>query len=216
MIFNKTFIFNNFQENTYLLYDETKECIIIDAGCYSNDETNQITSFIETNKLKPVMLLNTHFHIDHILGLGELKKTYNIPIYGNTKDNSIIESAKEYGKQFGFTNIKSFKIDRNIDDKEIIKFGNSTLKALFVPGHTPGHLAFYSEENDFVIVGDVLFKGSIGRTDLPGGDLDVLYNSIKTKLLTLNDSTKVMPGHGYFTTISLEKKNNPFITDVLW
>lgn len=215
MIFNKTFIFNNFQENTYLLYDETKECIIIDAGCYSDNETNQITSFIKTNKLKPVMLLNTHFHIDHILGLGELKKTYNIPICGNTKDNSIIESAQEYGKQFGFTNIKSFKIDRNIDNKEIIKFGNSTLKALFVPGHTPGHLAFYSEENDFVIVGDVLFKGSIGRTDLPGGDLDVLYNSIKTKLLTLNDSTEVMPGHGYFTTISLEKKNNPFITDVL-
>jgi len=215
MITIKTFIFNDFQENTFLLFDETDECIIIDAGCYNKDELKEITDFIKTNKLKPILLLNTHFHIDHILGVSALKQKYNIPVLGNNNDNSILETAEEYGKQFGFDKPISFKIDKNINDGDIVRFGDSELKILSVPGHTPGHLAFYSQNDNFVIVGDVLFKGSIGRTDLPGGDLDLLYKSIKEKLLTLDGLTQVLPGHGYFTTISLEKKNNPFIADVL-
>ncbi len=215
MITVKTFIFNDFQENTFLLFDETNECIIVDAGCYNDNEVKQITNFIDNNNLKPVLLLNTHFHIDHILGVSALKQKYKIPVLGNINDKFILDTAEEYGKQFGFNKKISFDIDKNITDGNIIKFGNSELKTLFVPGHTPGHLAFYNKNDKFVIVGDVLFKGSIGRTDLPGGDLDLLYKSIKEKLLTLDGLTQVLPGHGYFTTISLEKKNNPFIADVL-
>lgn len=212
MISVKRFIFNGFQENTFLLYDETKECVIIDAGCYSDSEKQVIKNFILENSLKPTKAINTHFHIDHLLGIDFLKSEYNISIEGNKNEIDNINSSLDYASNYGFELKTTPNIDNYLCDNDTVKFGNSELKVLFVPGHSPGHLAFYSTEQKFVIVGDVLFKGSIGRTDLPGGDLDILMKSIDEKLLVLDYDTEVMPGHGSYTTIGLEKNNNPFIT----
>ncbi len=212
MISVKRFIFNGFQENTFLLYDETKECVIIDAGCYSDSEKQVIKNFILENSLKPTKAINTHFHIDHLLGIDFLKSEYNISIEGNKNEIDNINSSLDYASNYGFELKTTPNIDNYLCDNDTVKFGNSELKVLFVPGHSPGHLAFYSPEQKFVIVGDVLFKGSIGRTDLPGGDLDILMKSIDEKLLVLDYDTEVMPGHGSYTTIGLEKNNNPFIT----
>ena len=212
MISVKRFIFNGFQENTFLLYDETKECVIIDAGCYSDSEKQVIKNFILENSLKPTKAINTHFHIDHLLVIDFLKSEYNISIEGNKNEIDNINSSLDYASNYGFELKTTPNIDNYLCDNDTVKFGNSELKVLFVPGHSPGHLAFYSTEQKFVIVGDVLFKGSIGRTDLPGGDLDILMKSIDEKLLVLDYDTEVMPGHGSYTTIGLEKNNNPFIT----
>ncbi|MCK4665018.1 MAG: MBL fold metallo-hydrolase [Bacteroidales bacterium] len=211
MINIKTFIFNPFQVNTYLLYDETKECIIIDAGCYDNNEQEIILSFIEKNKLKPVKLLNTHCHIDHIFGNNYIGDKYKLFLEIHEADQFLIDAAIEHAKTFGLEINKQPAIGKYLNDNEIIKFGNSELKIIHIPGHSPGGIVFYNKQQEFIIAGDVLFCDSIGRTDLPGGNHEQLVSSIKNKLLILDDNVKVFSGHGETTTIGNERKNNPYL-----
>lgn len=212
MIIVDYFAFNGFQENTYILHDETKECVIIDPGCYSNTEQQELVNFIESKGLKPVKLLNTHCHIDHILGNNFVAKTYNLGLEIHEKDLATLHATTEYGHLYGFTVDKSPEPSNFLKEGDVVKFGNSQLDVLFVPGHAPGHIVFVCHEQKFVINGDVLFYGSIGRTDLPGGDHQTLINSIKTKMFVLGDDYKVYTGHGPATSIGFEKMNNPFLT----
>lgn len=207
----KSIVFNDFQENTYILHDETKECIIIDCGCNSDQENNELDSYISNNLLKPVKLLNTHGHIDHILGNSFAKEKYKIQLYMHEADIIFVEEAFDYGGFFDLDMVEPPLPDSFLNDNDNISFGNSQLKIFHVPGHSPGSVAFYSNEEKFVIVGDVLFKGSIGRTDLPGGNYNTLITGIRTKLFTLDDNVVVYPGHGEKTNIGYEKRNNPFL-----
>jgi len=211
MITLKTFVFNPFQENTYILHDETKECIIIDAGCYEDFEKEELDNYITKNGLHCVKLVNTHCHVDHVLGSAHVKAKYNPEIIVNKHDAFLINDAKKHGVVFGFNVEQPPQPDSYIDAGDEIKFGNSTLQVLFVPGHSPGSIALYSQTDNFIITGDVLFKGSIGRTDLPGGDYDQLMENIITKLMTLPPDTVVFPGHGPSTTIHEEALSNPFL-----
>jgi glyoxylase-like metal-dependent hydrolase (beta-lactamase superfamily II) len=166
---------------------------------------------LKNQQLKPIAIVNTHLHIDHIFGIDYMKKYYKTELWANEKDSYLLDNAQQTAKMFGFEFEQIPVIDKSISEKDEIKFGNSVLKILEVPGHTLGHLAFYSEIDKFVMTGDVLFKDTIGRTDLPGGDLDTLLNSIRTKLLTLGDDYTVFPGHGLSTNIGVEKRENPFL-----
>jgi hydroxyacylglutathione hydrolase len=205
------FTFNGFQENTYILFDETKECVIIDPGCYSAEEENELNSYIETNELKPVKLLNTHCHIDHVLGNSFVASKYNVGLEMHEKDLPTLHATPEYGHLYGFNIDKSPEPSVFLNDGDKVKFGASELDVLFTPGHSAGHIVFVDHDQKFIINGDVLFQGSIGRTDLPGGDYNTLINSIKTKLLTLPEDYTVFTGHGASTTIGFEKSNNPFL-----
>ena len=211
MIQIKSFVFNPFSENTYVLHDETGEAVIIDPGCYDKAELKQLYDYIETNSLKPVRIINTHAHIDHVLGVAAVKVKYNIPFSLHRIDEPLLKAVKTYASNYGFTHFDEPEIDSYIDEGDTVTFGNSSLRILFVPGHAPGHVAFVHDEQQFVIGGDVLFRQSIGRTDLPGGDLEILLDSIRNKLFTLADGYTVYAGHMQPTTIGYEKKNNPFL-----
>lgn len=210
MIHIETFVFNPFAENTYVLHDETRETVIIDPGCYDKQELTELTDYIETNALKPVQIINTHAHIDHVLGIAALKRKYNIPFSLHALDEPLLKAVKSYASNYGFSGFDEPEIDKYLAEGDTVQFGNSSLKVIFVPGHAPGHIAFVNEEQRFVIGGDVLFHTSIGRTDLPGGDHNQLLMSIRNKLFTLPDDYTVYPGHMQLTTIGFEKKNNPF------
>lgn len=212
MITIHTFAYNGFQENTYVLTDETNEAVIIDPGCYSVSEQTELFNFITKNNLTPVKLLNTHCHIDHILGNNFVCTKFNIELYIHQLDLPTLHATTEYGHLYGFTVDKSPEPAHFLNDGDVVKFGNSTLEVLFTPGHAPGHVVFVNHEQQFVINGDVLFRGSIGRTDLPGGNHQTLINSIKNKLFLLPDDYVVHTGHGPTTTIGYEKKYNPFLT----
>ncbi len=205
------FTFNGFQENTYVLFDESKECIIIDPGCYSNEEEQALTQFIVQNGLKPVKLINTHCHIDHVLGNSFVANKYNVGLEMHEKDLPTLHATPEYGHLYGFNIDKSPEPTVLLKEGDKVKFGNSELDVLFTPGHCAGHITLVCGKQKFMIAGDVLFYGSIGRTDLPGGDYDTLISSIKTKLLPLGDDFKVYSGHGPSTTIGFERNNNPFL-----
>jgi hydroxyacylglutathione hydrolase len=207
------FTFNPFQENTYVLFDETKECIIIDPGCYTAPERQQLQSFITERGLKPVRLINTHSHIDHILGNWFVAEEYNLKLEMHREEVAGLIAAPEYGKIYGIQMQPSPEATVFLTEADTITFGNTSLSILLTPGHSIASLSFYCEAGNFVIGGDVLFKGSIGRTDLPNGDFDTLINSIKTKLFTLADDVQVFPGHGDSTTIGEEKATNPFLKD---
>ncbi|MBV6484195.1 MAG: Hydroxyacylglutathione hydrolase GloC [Flavobacteriales bacterium] len=212
MITIHTFAYNGFQENTYVLTDETNEAVIIDPGCYSVSEQTELFNFITKNNLTPVKLLNTHCHIDHILGNNFVCTKFNIELYIHQLDLPTLHATTEYGHLYGFTVDKSPEPAHFLNDGDVVKFGNSILEVLFTPGHAPGHVVFVNHEQQFVINGDVLFRGSIGRTDLPGGNHQTLINSIKNKLFSLSDDYVVHTGHGPTTTIGYEKKYNPFLT----
>ena len=213
MIKIKTFAFNPFQENTYLLFDETGECAIIDPGCYDDFEEKELTAFIEEKKLKPVKLLNTHCHIDHIFGNKFISDKYKLGLEIHKLDLVVLKRAEDACKLYGIPGYEvSPEPEKFIDEGDEIFFGKSKLEILFVPGHAPGHIAFVNKEQRFIIGGDVLFYGSIGRTDFPGCDHDALIRSIKNKFYTLGDDFQVMPGHGPDTNIGFEKKNNPFVS----
>jgi glyoxylase-like metal-dependent hydrolase (beta-lactamase superfamily II) len=205
------FSFNLFAENTYILFDDTNEAIIIDPGCYSGDEKQILLQFIDKNNLKPIAILNTHCHIDHILGVDFLKNYFKIQFWANKNDQYLLDDIFEAAKFYNFKLDQIPKIDRNITEKDKIHFGNQTLDVLQVPGHTKGHLAFFSKQDQFVLTGDVLFKDTIGRTDLPGGNLEQLMNSLYSKILPLGDQVIVYPGHGPATQIGFERKDNPFL-----
>lgn len=204
------FVFNPLQENTYVLYDSTGECVIIDPGCYETEEKEDLIDFISTNNLTVKMLLNTHGHVDHVLGNAFVKEKYNVQLYLNKKDEPVLKAVKVYAPNYGFFQYQEAEPDKFPEEGDVIKFGQQQLKVLFVPGHSPGHVAFYAEDHKVIISGDVLFYNSIGRTDLPGGNFDTLIQSIHTKLFTLPDDVTVYPGHGHETTIGFEKKTNPF------
>jgi hydroxyacylglutathione hydrolase len=205
------FTFGPFEENTYVLHDETGKCIIIDPGCYDADEKRALVDFIETNKLIPVKLLNTHGHIDHILGNNFIAAKYNLNLEMNRHDVKLLKAASTYGELWGIRAEPSPEPETLLDEGDLVKFGNTTLKVFFTPGHSEGSISFYNSRDNFVIAGDVLFNGSIGRTDLPGGNFETLIKSIKEKLFPLGDDCKVFPGHGPVTTIGFEKENNPFL-----
>lgn len=210
MIEIKCFTFNPFMENTYVLYDETKEAIIIDPGCYEKEEQKQLSDFIDEHSLKVVKLLNTHGHIDHVFGNQWVKDLYNVKLYIHPKDEETLRSVKVYAPAYGFANYNESKPDAYLVEGEQVTFGDSILDILFAPGHAPGHIVFFNKDQNICIGGDVLFDGSIGRTDLPGGDHDTLIRSIHEKIFPLGDNMVVYSGHGGPTTVGKEKKSNPF------
>lgn len=205
------FTFNPFQENTYILHDETKECIIVDPGCYSPSEKKVLADFIKAKELKPVMLVLTHAHIDHVLGNSFVNETYGLSPVMNPIEIAGLRGVPQYAHIYGINADPSPEPESFIDEGDSIKFGNSILNVLFTPGHSAGSVSLISKEQKFIIAGDVLFNGSIGRTDLPGGDYNTLIASIKNKLLPLGDDFKVYSGHGPETSIGFERKNNPFL-----
>lgn len=207
----KTFSFNPVQENTYVVYNENGDCCIIDPGCYFNNEKEHLKNFIEQQKLHPLYLLNTHCHLDHVFGNKFVHETWHLPLYLNEKDVSTLEQAPVSATYYNLP-FDNYNGSMNfLSEGDVIKLGRDELKVLFTPGHAPGHICFYCEKERFIIAGDVLFKLSIGRTDLPGGDYNTLINSIRNKLFVLPDEVKVYPGHGEATTIGFEKANNPFL-----
>lgn len=208
----KIFEFNPISENTYLLYDETKECVIIDAGCFYPDEKQQLLDFILDNELVVKHLLNTHLHFDHVLGNKFILDQFHLKPEANDKDSFLLDAMPAQMQMFGFREAETApELGNIIKENDVITFGSQRLVVLEVPGHSPGSIAFYSEEGQCVFVGDALFRSSIGRTDLPGGDFEELINSIKTKLLTLPLETVVYSGHGPQTSIQFEAKNNPYL-----
>ena len=210
MITIEKFTYNPFQENTYILYDETKECIIIDPGCFSKEEKVHLLSFIEDNQLKPVQLLNTHCHVDHIQGNYIISRDYNLKLAAHKFEIPILKNSPEWGyMQYGIKGDLSPEIELFLEENDIIEFGNSQLETIFLPGHSPGHIAFVNHDQKFVINGDVLFRGSYGRDDLPGGNIYDLSNSIQNKLFKFPDDYTVYAGHMGETTIGVEKRTNP-------
>ena len=208
----KSFTFNAFQENTYIIYDDTKECIIIDPGCYEKKEKNILEEFINNKKLKPVKLINTHCHIDHILGNQFVFQKWNLDTYMNKKDTPLLENAETIASMYGFTKYENcLNPKKFLEDKDVVNFGINQFEILFTPGHSPGHICLYSKKHNVIIAGDVIFRNSIGRTDLPGGDYTTLMNSITKQILPLPDTTKIYCGHGPCTDLGFERKNNPFL-----
>lgn len=210
MIQIKKMTFNPFQENTYILFDETRDCIIIDPGCYDKREEDVLKKFIEKERLKPVKLVNTHGHIDHVLGNFFISEEYRIDLYAHENIVEQLETIPNYSKLYGFSAYKMSPQPKHyLKEGGKLTFGNSELDVMFCPGHAPDHLVFYSPEQRFVINGDVLFQGSYGRVDLPGGDFSTLKDSITQKMFALPNDTTVYCGHGGETTIGHERETNP-------
>lgn len=206
------FTFNPFQENTFVLYDESKSCVIIDPGCQTKLEQKELADFIEEEGLKPALLLNTHAHLDHIFGNYFVHKKYGLELGLHQLDLPTLALAPQACAMYG---IRDFELSPDpgyfIKEGINIEFGNSSLEVLFTPGHAPGHVVFYAPNDGFVINGDVLFQGSYGRTDLPGGDFDTLKKSITETMFALPADTIVLSGHGAETTIGAEKSTNPIL-----
>ncbi|MFT6166066.1 MAG: glyoxylase-like metal-dependent hydrolase (beta-lactamase superfamily II) [Vicingaceae bacterium] len=212
MIRIKKFTFNPFQENSYLLINDKHECIVVDPGCFNSNEENELSNYIESERLTPTYLINTHFHIDHVLGNNFVADKYNLPVTAYNSEIDMIAMAERSAELYGIPYKASPKPTNFLNEGDSIEFGNSQLKVLFVPGHSPDHIVLVCEKEGFMIGGDVLFKGSIGRTDLPGGNHHDLIDNIETKIFTLLGSIKVYSGHGPETTIGEEKMTNPFFT----
>lgn len=208
-----SFTFNPFQENTYVLFDKSRECVIIDPGCSSPDEEEELQGFIERKELKPTKLILTHAHIDHVMGCRFVKNTWNLPMYMHRAEIPVLEATNKVGQMYGIPVSTPPPADAFLDEGDTFTVGEHTFQVLFTPGHSPGSVSFYLEAQQLLISGDVLFNGSIGRTDLPGGNFDTLENSIRTKLYTLPDAVRVYSGHGPHTTIGKEKRGNPFVRE---
>lgn len=205
------FCFNAFQENTYVLHDESGECIIIDPGCSNPNEESLLNNYISERSLKPVKLINTHCHIDHVLGNAYIAETYNLKLEAHKGEKAVLDANIAVSSMYGLDYRPSPPIEIFLDEPDTINFGNTVLEVLFTPGHSPASISFFHRASLQLIAGDVLFQGSIGRTDLPGGDFDTLISSIKTKFYPLGDDVVVYPGHGPSTTIIEEKIRNPFL-----
>ena len=215
MLALKAFTFSPVQENTYVLYNDNKQCCIIDPGCYFAEEKAMLKDFIENEGLKPVLLLNTHCHLDHVFGNKFVHETWNLTLHIHEKEKRVLEAAPISGKtwQLNFDNYEGELIF--IREESRIKIGNEELEVRFTPGHSPGSVSFYHEPGGFVIGGDVLFNGSIGRTDLPGGDYETLLKAIAGVLFSFPDDSIVLSGHGPETTIGRERTTNPFVLEYL-
>lgn len=206
------FVFSPIDVNTYILVDDSGDCAIIDCGCYEKQESEKLESFIMDKSINPVLLLNTHCHLDHVFGNGFILEKYGLRTFSSELDELNRKNARQHATLFGLVMNNPPEPAGFISDNQIVSFGNTELVALHVPGHTSGSLAFYSEKNNCVFTGDALFAGSIGRTDLPGGSFDTLIDSIKCRLFVLPSSTVVYPGHGNETTIEREMRSNPFFS----
>ncbi|HMQ06895.1 MAG TPA: MBL fold metallo-hydrolase [Saprospiraceae bacterium] len=204
------FTFNDFSENTYILWDETGECIIVDPGCHNTYEREEFIDFIDVMKLNPVILVNTHCHIDHVLGNRFVSEKYQLNLQAHRLEEAVLKSCLQISHMYGIPYDPSPSIGVYLRENDVISFGKSNLSILFTPGHSPGSICLHHSEKHMLIGGDVLFYNSIGRTDLPGGDYNTLMASIRDKIFTLKDHTVVYPGHGPKTTVGYEKAYNPF------
>lgn len=209
----QSLVFNPFQVNTYIVSAENGDCAIIDPACYEAREKKALSDFLEKENLNPKMVLITHAHIDHILGASFVIDTYKIPMGIHAAGTVFLENAAEYGMSFGFNIEKTPEPGFLLTENQEIKLDGNTLEVLYTPGHADGSICFRSENDNFVIVGDVLFNGSIGRTDLPTGHFDTLIKNIQEKLMILPDETLVYSGHGPATTIGYERNHNPFLAN---
>tara|TARA_Y100000590_G_scaffold464362_1_gene633612 strand:+ start:1339 stop:1977 length:639 start_codon:yes stop_codon:yes gene_type:complete len=207
----KSFTFNPYQENTYLIFDDSKEAVVIDPGNYEAYENESISKFIDENKLQLKKIILTHCHLDHCLGNKYLNQKYGAELLIPFDERDLYKNVENIATLFGFANYSHLDENKYLKEKDKIEFGNIKLDVLFLPGHSPGHLAFYCKKENICFSGDVLFYNSIGRTDLPGGDHNALINSIKNKLFLLNPDTIIYSGHGQKTILKNEMKNNPFL-----
>ena len=209
----KCFVTNPLQENTYLLIDEaSKKCVVVDAGILYDYEEKEFSTYLEANGLQLVAALNTHLHLDHCFGNDFLYKKYGIKAKADKKEESNLNMLKSYAQVFGIPYHGDIQeLDSYLNDGDEITFGETTLRVISVPGHSAGGLGFYNEKDGILIIGDSLFKGSIGRTDLPGGDYATLISSLTKRIMTLPENTIVYPGHGPSTTIAEEKIYNPYL-----
>ncbi len=210
-----TLVFNPFRENTYIVWDESGEAVVIDAGAASEREKERLAEFITKRSLRPIMAVNTHGHIDHIFGVEFLRERFGVKFALNSKDDYLLKTAPKQAEMYGVELDDIPVVDIDLKDLTEIKFGNTTLQIIHTPGHTPGHVCLYEPRHKALFTGDLLFKGSIGRTDLPGGDYDMIMASIINHILPLGNDIKVYPGHGYDTTIGQEAMYNPFITEAI-
>lgn len=207
----KQFTFSPVQENTYVIHDEQGDCCIVDPGCYFGNERNELKEFIQETGLSPKYLLNTHCHLDHVFGNKFVHDTWGLTLHLHEKEKVVLDYAPVSGVNWGlpFDNYKGDLI--YLREGDTIRLGDDKFDVLFTPGHSPGHISFYCREQHFILSGDVLFRGSIGRTDLPGGNFDTLTRTIREQLYTLPDETVVYSGHGPETTIGEEKRTNPYV-----
>lgn len=207
------FEFSPIMENTYVLYNESGDCVIIDPGCYDQREEQMLKSWIANQHLHPKFLLNTHCHLDHVFGNRYVHETWNLELYLHPNEKIVLDYAPEAGKRWNLPFVNYEGPLHYIRAGDTIRLGTDELVVLEAPGHSPGHICFYCREQEFVIGGDVLFRGSIGRTDLPGGNHAQLLDSIRSQLFTLPDTVRVYPGHRTSTTIGYEKRTNPFLVN---
>ncbi len=211
MIELKRFEFNPFRVNTYLLYNEDSECIVVDPSNSNKAEDEILFGFIRENDLDVKLILNTHGHVDHLLGVKVVKEKYNVPFFIHSDDMFFVKAAVEHGAVFGLDVRKPPEADKSIDEGQEVFLGSEKIELIHVPGHSPGSLVLFVEGSNIAITGDVLFQGSIGRTDLQGGNYEQLIGGIKDKLLVLDQNCIVYPGHGPSTSIKAEKESNPFL-----
>ena len=212
MLSCESLVFNHFGENTYVIFDETKECVIIDPGCSNPAEEGQLYGFIDSHGLKPLMVVNTHGHVDHVVGNNAVKRRFDIPVAAHPDTKPDFVQAKRQAVWLGFQLVGDIDLpDVDLEDGQEIKVGNGTLEVICTPGHAKGSVSLYAPVEGWVFTGDALFCRSIGRTDLPGGDFDELRESIRSRLFTLPDDTEVFTGHGESTSIGEEKDFNPYV-----
>jgi glyoxylase-like metal-dependent hydrolase (beta-lactamase superfamily II) len=211
MLTIKFFTFSPVQENTYILYNQDKKALVIDPGCYDNTEKETLSKFISDNGLVVEKLLNTHCHLDHIFGNKWVHEKYGLELFLHPEEEKVLAFGPQSGIMWGlpFENYVGPLNFLNAGDEVVL--GEDVLKVILAPGHSPGSICFYCEEQKFIIGGDVLFRESIGRTDLPLGDHQTLLDSIRSQLFVLPDDVEVYPGHGPSTTIGYEKRHNPFL-----
>ncbi|MEP0986354.1 MBL fold metallo-hydrolase [Ekhidna sp.] len=207
----KSFVFNPFYENTYVISSEAGNCLIFDPGCYEDYEVEELKEYINMNDLVVKAIINTHCHIDHVLGNDVLKSHYKVPLKIPKNEQEVFDSVPAYAPQWGMAGYRHAEVDEYLNGDENLILDEVKLKMIEVSGHSPGHLIFYNESEKKIIGGDVLFRESIGRTDLPGGNHDDLLRNIQDKVYTLPEDVKVFPGHGPSTTIGHEKQYNPFV-----
>jgi len=211
MITIQDFCFSAFQENTYVLYNELKEAIIIDPGCYTRIEEKMLTDFIRKENLKPTLLLNTHCHLDHVFGNNYVSETYGLTAHFHPNEQIVLDRLPEAAAKWGAPTDAYKGSIQYIQEGEMIQFGSDSFKVLLTPGHSPGSVCFYHAEQDFMIGGDLIFKDGVGRTDLPGANPLDLIKSIRTQIFPLPDSLTIYSGHGPATTWGREKEHNPYI-----
>ncbi len=211
MITLKKFTFNPISVNAYLLWDESKEAVLIDPACFYPNEEKELSRFVEEQGLTIVQLLNTHGHFDHLMGNSFAAQKWNLKCRIHSGDAFMTDQAKQHALFFGITMKNPSSEVELLSEGDVFHFGASELIVIHVPGHSPGSVAFYSEQDKILVVGDILFQGSVGRTDLPGGNHTQLITGIKEKLMTLDDNVKVYSGHGEETTVGWEKRTNPYL-----